>query len=95
MATQREEAPAEEEIAPSRVPRPVDGGIDYVESLGRFVDNLMGDARAIRAAERHLAPLTLRADEMPDDPEPSEPPPPVPDATEVITRGDSPEGEAR
>jgi hypothetical protein len=39
--------------------------------------------------------LFLRDDEMPDDPPPTEAPPPVPGGTEDITRGAKPETEQR
>jgi hypothetical protein len=60
------------------VPRPLPGGSYHVEGLGRFIDNLFGDARAHRRARREMEPILLREDEMPPDPPPSEPPPPLP-----------------
>lgn len=69
-----------------RIPRPVPGGTEHLESLGRWVDNLMGDARRRRKARRELEPLYLKEEEMPDDPPPSEPPPPVPDDPEKIIK---------
>ena len=82
------EAKLDEEAAlASRIPRPVDGGIEYLESLGRFVDDLMGDSRRRKRARADLEPFLLREDEMPEDPPPSEPPPPVPGGTDTESRG--------
>ncbi|MGH9197735.1 MAG: hypothetical protein ACRD1T_18580 [Acidimicrobiia bacterium] len=61
------------------LPPPVPGGTWHVESLGRWIDNLLGDARIRRRVEAELRPHFLREDEMPDDPPPAETPPPVPD----------------
>ena len=66
----------------SRIPRPVEGGTEHLESLGRIVDNLMGDARLRRRVQAELDPLLLREDEMPEDPSPSEPPPAIPGGME-------------
>jgi len=66
-----------------KIPPPVPGGIEELESLGWFVDNvIMGHARTDRRIEREMAPHLLRDDEMPPDPPPSEAPPPVPDGDE-------------
>lgn len=70
-----------------RIPPPVPSGTEHLESLGRFIDNLMGDARARRAVAKELEPLFLKEGEMPEDPEPAEPPPAVPGGTETETRG--------
>jgi hypothetical protein len=82
--------PKSEETAPEgvRIPPPVPGGTGYHESLGRWVDDLFGDRRQREAAARDLAPLL--SDEIPDDPTPSEAPPPVPGGTQPITRGAKP-----
>jgi hypothetical protein len=72
------------DLAPSRAPQPVEGGIEYLESLGRFIDDLMGDSRRRRRVAEELEPFLLCDDEMPDDPPPSEAPPPVPGGTEVL-----------
>lgn len=74
----------------AKLPRPVPGGTDHLESLGRFIDNLMGDARMRKAAERELEPLFLKEDEAPEDPPPVELPEPVPGGTEEIVRGGKP-----
>lgn len=76
--------------AETKAPPPVDGGTEYIESLGRFVDDLMGDSRMRERTRRELEPFYLRDEEMPEDPPPVEPPPPVPGVTEDITRGDEP-----
>src|SRR2546430_17023822 len=75
------------------LPTAVDGGTQSVESLGRWVDDLMGDARIRRAVDRELTPMTMRDDEMPEDPEPVEPPPAVQGGTETMTKGDETPGE--
>ena len=67
-----------EDVPPSRAPQPVEGGIEYIGSLGRFIDDLMGDSRLHESLRRESAGLFLRDDEMPDDPPTTEAPPPVP-----------------
>lgn len=79
-----------EPIPSDRLPRSVPGGTGYIESLGRWIDNLLGDARDRRKTEEALEPFTLSEDEMPPDPEPVEPPPPVPGGTGTSTRGGRP-----
>jgi hypothetical protein len=74
----------------AKLPRPVPGGTDHLESLGRFIDNLMGDARMRMAATRDLEPLLLEEDETSEDPHPVELPEPVPGGTEGIVRGGNP-----
>jgi hypothetical protein len=71
-----------EDPLPSRAPQPVEGGTEHLESLGRFVDDLMGDSRLHRRLRRESKGLFLRDDEMPDDPPPTEAPPAVPGGTE-------------
>lgn len=58
------EAKVEEEEASfaTRIPRPVEGGIEYLESLGRFVDDLMGDSGLRARVRTELEPLLLRGD---------------------------------
>lgn len=80
----------EQEVPRSRIPRPVPGGTGHIESLGRWIDDLLGDARDRRKAAAALEPLLLKEEEMPPDPEPSEAPPPVPDGTGSSTRGGRP-----
>ena len=67
----------------TRIPRPVPGGTHEIESLGWFVDDvIMGLSRIDRRIDREMEPRLLREDEMPEDPPPSEAPPPVPDGDE-------------
>lgn len=96
MGAERQVEAGREEPEDVRIPPPVRGGTSYVESLGRWVDNLLGDERMHRAVQRELAPSYLGEKEAPPDPPPSEPPPPVPDGTVTSTRGGRPgEREAR
>ena len=81
------EVEVEEAIAPSRIPRPVEGGTEHLGSLGRFIDDLMGDSRLRARIDAESEPLFLREDEMPQDPPPSEPPTPVPAGTDTESRG--------
>jgi len=76
----------------TKLPRPVPGGTEHIESLGRFIDNLMGDARIRKAVERELEPLYLK-DEAPEEPPPVELPEPVPGGTEEVAEGDQPESD--
>ena len=77
----------------AKLPRPVPGGTEHIESLGHFIDNLMGDARMRKAVERKLEPLYLKDDEAPEDPPPVELPEPVSGGTEEFTEGDHPESD--
>lgn len=61
----------------------VEGGTGEVESLGRFIDNLLGDARIRKNAKRHVAAWRTQlnsestgAEPLPD-PEPMALPPPM------------------
>jgi hypothetical protein len=87
MASEPKSDERDDVVFSSRIPRPVEGGTEHLESLGRFVDNLMGDSRLRARVQAELEPLLMPEDEMPEDPPPSEPPPPVPDGTEEIIRG--------
>lgn len=84
-----------EDPAPSQAPQPVSGGTEPLASLGRFVDDLMGDSRLRELLRRESEGLFLRDDEMPDDPPPTEAPPPVPGGTEDVTEGAKPDTEQR
>ncbi len=75
---------------PARMPPPVPDGIEYMESLGRWVDNLLGDARIQAAADREIAESGGDT-AAPPDPPPAEPPPPVEDGNDVISRGADPD----
>lgn len=68
------------------IPPPVQDGDDHLESLGRFVDNLLGDARDQAAADDQVSRIVGKA-ESPDDPPPVEIPEPVPDGDETFTEG--------
>ncbi|MDP9331637.1 MAG: hypothetical protein M3P11_13515 [Actinomycetota bacterium] len=73
-----------------RLPRAVEGGTIYYESLGRWIDDLMGDSRQRREAEETLDQVFARDDEV-EDPEPIEPPVPVPGGSTPITRNGEPD----
>ena len=90
-----EQENSEFEVTESRakLPRPVPGGTEHIESLGHFIDNLMGDARIRKAVERELEPLYLEKGEAPEDPPPVELPEPVPGGTEEVAEGDQPESD--
>src|SRR5436853_7849747 len=91
MAVKRETVCDEDRAGiESPIPPPFSDGIEYVESLGRWVDNLFGDRRIQRAADRSMAQVVGPQDE-PDEPELVEPPDPVPDGTETLTRNDEPD----
>jgi hypothetical protein len=80
--------PAKEPVRFLPPPRP-NGAVHY-ESLGRFIDNLMGDARIRRRAREKLEPILLRPEEMPPDP-----PPPLPPYTVYAEPSIEREGRAR
>ena len=95
MASEAQTNDQGDTLSATRIPRAVEGGAEHLESLGRFVDDLMGDSRLRERMRTESEPLMLPEDEMPEDPPPSEPPPPVPGGTEDLTRGRRPEGEQR
>jgi hypothetical protein len=68
------------------IPPPVEDGTDELESLGTFIDNLLGAGRDHRAVLATMESLIDR-DHEPKDPPPVEAPSPVPDGTETETRG--------
>lgn len=103
MATQPK--PTEQPVERELVRPPVPGGTGEVESLGRFIDNLMGDARMSRAVDheisRWVAEVNSKPSEKPQDsrkplpdPAPARPPEPVPGGTGQEGRGGRP-GESR
>lgn len=95
MATDPKVEPQVGEHKRMMIPPPVPDGEDHLESLGRFVDNLLGNARVWAAADRNLARIVGKA-EAPDDPPPVEIPEPVPEGDETFTEGqDRDEAEAR
>jgi hypothetical protein len=77
-----------------KVPPAVPGGSEHTESLGRFIDNLLGAERMHRRAVRQTE-ASFPDEDQPDDPPPSEPPPAVPGGTEDLTRSAKPAAERR
>ena len=61
-----------------------------MESLGRFIDRLLGSDEIDAAAAAHLEPLFARDDEAESQPEPVDIPAPLPGGTEEIKRGARP-----
>jgi hypothetical protein len=55
----------------------------------------MGHDRDARVADAALAPLLMKEEDVPEDPEPVDIPEPIPDADEPVKRGRRPEGEKR
>jgi len=86
MARRSRTEPASSEDV-TLAPPPLSGGIDYHDSLGRLIDNLMGDRRDTKRAHEDMRDLI--SDEVPDDPPPSEVPPPIPGGSDPITKGDN------
>ena len=72
------------------IPPPVPGGTDHLESLGSLVDGALGDRRIRRAVEAEMTSLALAGPNGPTDPEPVQPPPPVPGGTDTESRGGRP-----
>lgn len=86
----------EDREARTRIPRPLENGSYDVESLGPFVDRLMGDRRVRAAAARTVQVLVAEDEPSEDATEaPVEVPPPVPGGNEPITKGDDPLTERR
>ena len=79
----------------AKIPRPYPGGDHAIQSMGRWIDRLMGDRRARTIAAELVEPLLMDRDESLADPEPAEIPEPVPGGSEPITRGDESAGEPR
>jgi hypothetical protein len=77
----------EERAYEVKIPPPYPGGEEAHESLGRFVDRLMGHERDAKDAEAALAPLLMEEQDVPDDPAPVEIPEPIPDADEPMEKG--------
>jgi len=85
------------------LPAPVPGGSESVESLGYFIDRLLGDKKARDRAAAALDRWTLidvggdgdTNSPADGEPTPSAPPPPVPGGNESITKGDDPPTENR
>ena len=85
----------EERAYEVKIPPPYRGADDTHESLGRFVDRLMGHERDAREADAALAPRLMKEEDVPDDPAPVEIPEPVPDGDEPIKRGHDGDAEER
>ena len=85
----------EERAYEVKIPPPYPGGEDTHESLGRFVDRLMGHGRDAKEADAALAPVLMEDEDVPDDPAPVEIPEPLPDADEPAKRGRDGDAEER
>ena len=83
------------------VPQPIEGGSDYLDSLGGWVDRLMGDKRHQRKARDGLSALVMSDDvgesdpqeaqvSPPEDPEPTVAPDPLEGGSEPATKGSDP-----
>jgi hypothetical protein len=83
------------DVPEAGIPRPFPGATYAVQSLGRWVDGLMGDRKARADAAARLEPLLMREEEAAPEPEPASIPDPIPGGSEPITRGDDPTGERR
>jgi len=81
------------EVEELKIPRPYPGGSYTIQSMGRWIDRLMGDRKARAEAAEQLEPFLMRSDDASADPEPAEIPEPVPGGSEPITRDDEPAGE--
>lgn len=86
MASEPQLKTEADEPGPAAIPPPVPDGDYELESLGRFVDNLLGSARAHAAADRRMAQLVGKT-KAPEDPPPIEIPEPVPDGDDPFTDG--------
>lgn len=71
------------------LPPPVEEGYDFVQSLGKVVDEAMRHSRDGAAVETSLSTSSEKL--LEPDPEPITPPGPVPDGDDVGTRGADPE----
>ena len=85
----------EPDVEEAKIPRPYPGGSYTIQSMGRWVDRLMGDRKARAEAAEFLEPFLMREDDLPANPEPADIPEPVPGGSEPITRDDEPAGERR
>jgi hypothetical protein len=74
----------------TKIPRPVPGGSYSIESMGRWIDRLLGDGIARREATAALESLLMREDEEAPEPEPLEIPAPIPGGTEPATKSADP-----
>ena len=85
------------EDEPERVaiPRPRENGSYTIESLGRWVDRLMGSERSRARAAAQLEPYYEKVEDAESDPELVEVPPAWPGATGAIKKGAGPDAERR
>lgn len=77
----------EDEPEPVAIPRPRENESYSIESLGRWVDRLMGSDRAQAHAAAVLEPFYEKVEDIEPDPERVEVPPAWPEATPTIDRG--------
>ena len=89
------ERPTSEPDIVAKIPRPYPGGSYTIQSMGRWIDRLLGDRKAHTIAAELIEPFLMDRDDSPADPEPAEIPEPVPGGSEPITRGDEPADEPR
>jgi hypothetical protein len=61
-----------------KIPRPLAGGTYSIESLGGWIDRLMGSEKVRREAAEHLEPFLMKEEDMPSDPARVEIPEPLP-----------------
>ena len=79
----------------AKIPTPVAEASYSIESMGRWIDRLLGDGIARREAADALASLLMREDEQAPEPEPLDIPPPIPGGTEPATKSGDPPREHR
>lgn len=93
-------------VRPDHTPKevlrpPVEGGTGHVESLGRWIDDLMGHSKIERQVQHEiedfLTAVNNGSDELPEqsptplaDPPQTEPPKPVPGGTGTEEKGGKP-----
>lgn len=82
-------------VEDAKIPRPHPEGTYAIQSMGRWIDRLMGDGKARTIAAELIEPLLMDRGDSLADPEPAEIPEPVPGGSEPITRGDESAGEPR
>lgn len=82
MAKRRRRAEPDEDVRiGAKIPPPIPDPTGYHESLGRWLDNLAGDARHHRRALEHVLQF-VDTEDLHEDPLPVEPSPPLPSGTE-------------
>lgn len=75
-------------VSAGDIPSPVEDGYDFVQSLGKMVDEVMRHSRDGSAVKALSVDSERRLE---GDPEPITPPDPVPDGSDTGTRGADPE----